>query len=272
MTVCGGSTFKGSRMPFDHTDAPVLAHLNHSHPEPPNEALESTVRTVSKALASMRFWELSPELMRIPAHPGTPLGDRGENLPAVLETLCADPQLRSTLVSWLQELTPMDVSGFKFPRDPSGLVHLMLCEKNGRNVSADSASDGTLRFLAMLAVLLGKDPPKISFFEDVDRGIHPVRLHLLMELIERQTAERNVQVITTTHASTMLTVMREDTFTNTSAVFRPEDTPDAIIRRVASIPEASALRREQGLGRLHESGWLEDALSLTNGHDEEDET
>ena len=244
-------------------EIPVLTRIDH----PQEPILES----VSDAFASMRFWDLSPELMRRPAHPGTPLGDRGENLPAVLEKLCADRQLRSTLASWLQELTPMDVSGFEFPRDPSGLVHLMLCERNGRGVSADSASDGTLRFLAMLAVLLGKDPPKLCFFEDIDTGIHPVRLHLLTELIERQTTERNIQVVTTTHAPTMLTVIGDGTFANTSVVSRLEDTSDAVIRPVDGIPEASELRREQGLGRLHESGWLEDALFFTERNDDEDE-
>ena len=232
----------------------------------------SAVQSVSQALVGMRFWDLSPELMRHPAYPGTPLGDRGENLPAVLEQTCADPELRSTLVSWLQELTPMDVSDLEFPRDPSGYVHLMLCERNGRKISADSASDGTLRFLAMLAVLLGKAPPGLCFFEEIDNGIHPARLNLLMELIERQTEKRDIQVVTTTHASAMLTVMGDSTFANTSVVSRTEGTDDAIVRRVADLDNAPKLRHEQGVGRLHESGWLEDALFFTEGPDEEDDT
>ena len=244
-------------------DQPALTQLEHLQ--------ESTVQKVYQALAGMRFWDLSPELMRYRAYPGAPLGDRGENLPAVLEKTCADPQLRSTLISWLQELTPMDVSDLEFPRDPSGYVHLMLCERNGRKISADSASDGTLRFLTVLAALLGKDPPSLCFFEDIDNGIHPARLNLLMELIERQTEKRGIQVLTTTHASTMLTVMNDSTFANTSVVSRLEDSADAIIRRVADLANAPELRHEQGIGRLHESGWLEDALFFTERPDEEDD-
>ena len=232
---------------------------------------ESVVQSVSEVLAGMRFWDLSPELMRKPGYPNAPLGDRGENLPAVLEKTCADPQLRSTLVSWLQELTPMDVSDLEFPRDPSGHVHLLLCEKNKTKISADGASDGTLRFLTVLAALLGKDPPSLCFFEEIDNGIHPARLNLLMELIERQTEKRGIQVLTTTHASTMLTVMNDSTFANTSVVSRLEDSADAIIRRVADLDNAPELRHEQGIGRLHESGWLEDALFFTERLDEEDD-
>ena len=233
---------------------------------------ESVVQSVSEILAGMRFWDLSPDLMRKPGYPNAPLGDRGENLPAVLEKTCADPQLRSTLVSWLQELTPMDVSDLEFPRDPSGHVHLLLCEKNRTKISADGASDGTLRFLTVLAALLGKGPPRLCFFEEIDNGIHPARLNLLMELIERQTEKRGIQVLTTTHASTMLTVMSDSTFANTSVVSRLEDSADAIIRRVADLGDAPKLRREQGAGRLHESGWLEDALFFAEGPDDEDDT
>lgn len=78
-----------------------------------------------------------------------------------------------------------------------------------------------------------------------------------MELIERQTEKRGIQVLTTTHASTMLTVMNDSTFANTSVVSRLEDSADAIIRRVADLDKAPKLRHEQGFGRLHESGWLE---------------
>ena len=224
-------------------------------------------------LSNMRFLELSPERLREPAFPGaTVLGDSGENLPVVLREICADPKREEILTSWIAELTPMDVTGFEFPVDPSGRVHLTLCEANGSKVSAYSASDGTLRFLAMLTVLLGENPSGLHFFEEIDTGIHPVRLNLLMDLIERQTAKRDIQVVATTHAPTLLTVINDETFENTSVVCRLEDTPDAIIRSVAGLPNARELRQDQGLGRLHESGWMETALAFTEDRDEaEDE-
>ena len=220
-------------------------------------------------LANMRFLELSPDRMREPSFPGANiLGDSGENLPTVLEEICADPKRREILASWVRELTPMDIKGLWFQRDPSGRVHIMLGEANGRKVSAYSASDGTLRFLAMLAALLGTNPASLYFFEEIDNGIHPVRLSLLMDLIERQTAKHGIQVLTTTHAPTLLTVMNDNTFENTSVVCRIEDTSDAIIRPVAGLPNVRELRQDQGLGRLHESGWMENALFFTEDYDE----
>ena len=224
------------------------------------------------AIQRMRFLDPSPAQMREPSIPGaSTLGDHGQNLPTVLESICADADRKQTLLSWFEELTPMDVAGFEFPRDPSGRVHLYITERNGRKVSAYSASDGTLRFLGILAALLNDDAGGIYFFEEIDTGIHPNRLWLLLDLIERQTAKGNIQVITTTHSPALLTWMNDTTFEHTSIVYRDEDSADGIIRLVPELPNIRDLRNSQGLGRLLTSGWMEDALALSQDVNEERE-
>ena len=202
--------------------------------------------------------------MRQAAFPGnTVLGDGGENLPTVLREICADEKRQDTLAQWTRELTPMDVQDFDFPTDPTtGLVQLVVRETNGRSVSAYSASDGTLRFLAMLAALLGTNPAGVYFFEEIDNGVHPNRLWLLLDLIENQTAKGGIQVVTTTHSPDVLNFIKEKTFESTSVVSRLEETEDAIIRPLDSLHKAKELRKSQGLGRLHSSGWMEDILNL----------
>ncbi len=225
---------------------------------------------ITQVLANMRFLDLVPSRMRDPAFPGQiVLGDGGEHLPTVLRAICDDPQRKETLVEWIRELTPMDVRDFEFPTDPSGRVHLVFLEAHDRRVSAYAASDGTLRFLAMLGVLLGPDPNGLYFFEEIDNGIHPARQWLLLELIEKQTAKQGIQVITTTHSPDLLTMMNDETFKNTSVVCRLEDADDAIIRPVSELPKAGELRNSHGLGRLLTGGWMEDALAFTEGYDEE---
>ena len=222
-------------------------------------------------LGAMRFLDLSPESMRQPAFPAqTILGDSGENLPAVLKEICADPGRRETLAEWTRELTPMDVRDFEFPADPTtGKVQLAFRESTGR-VSAWVASDGTLRFLAMLAALLGANPARLYFFEEIDNGIHPSRLRLLAELIERCTAQNGVQVVATTHSPDLLSMVGDETFKNTSVVCRRPDTDTAVIRPVAGLPNADELRRSQGLGRLHAAGWMENAIFFTEGIEDEE--
>ena len=230
------------------------------------------VQLVIDALAGIRFLDPVPDLMRKPAFPGqTVLGDGGEYLPTVLQEICTDPKRAAVFHEWARELTPMDVANFDFPRDViTGLVQLVIGETNEREVSAYSASDGTLRFLAMLAALLGKRPKtldrrvaRLYVFEEIDNGIHPSRLRLLLDLIEGQAAKGGIQVITTTHSPDLLAMIGDDTFNNTSVVCRLPDTDDAVIRPVRDLPSSEKLRRSQGLGRLHASGWMEDALAFT---------
>ena len=224
-------------------------------------------QNVMNALADMRFLDLSPEHMRKPSFPGqTLLGDSGENLPTVLKAIWGDAHLQQTLRDWLRELTPMDVVDFEFPSDStSGRVQLVIVEADGRRVSGYAASDGTLRFLAMLAALLGPRRPGLYFFEEIDNGIHPSRLHLLVELIEEQTSGGDIQVITTTHSPQLLAILSDDAFKCASVVCRREDSKDAVVRLIHELPNAVELRKSQGLDRLHVSGWFEDAISFTEG-------
>ncbi|MCY3729571.1 MAG: AAA family ATPase [Nitrospira sp.] len=235
-----------------------------------NDQLSGTLRSV---LADMRFWDPLPERMREPSFPGaTVLGDFGDNLPTALQEIRADAEQAEILTSWIQELTPMDVEDFEFPFDHSGRVHLTIREKNGKKISAYSASDGTLRFLAVLIALLGKNPVGMYFFEEIETGIHPARQWLLVELIEKQAAKRGIQVITTTHSPDMLTFVNDDTFEHLSVVCRLEDSHDAVIRPVARLPNAQDLQTSQGgLGRLLAENWMETALTFTEGNDKDDE-
>ena len=227
-------------------------------------------RTVIDEFRNARFFDFRPDRMREPTAPGhTVLGDSGEYLPVVLQEICADPKRKSALIDWVRELTPMDVKDFEFRSDPSEKIHLTIKENCGRKVPADNASDGTLRFLAMLAALLGEKSGGLYFFEELENGLHPSRLHLLVDLIEQQTAKGRIQVIATTHSPELVSMVSDKTFENTSVTCRLEDSNDAIIRSVADLPNAEELRKNQGLGRLLAGGWMETALAFTEGREDD---
>ncbi len=233
---------------------------------------KESAESMLAAFASMRFLDLSPRRMREPSFPGqTVLGARGENLPTVLRDICADADRAGSLARWTRELSPMDVEKFEFRSDATtGRLQLAFRERNGRVISAWAASDGTLRFLAMLAALLGGSSSGLYVFEEIDNGIHPARLRLLLDLIEGQTAKGKAQVVTTTHSPELLSIVQARTFEDTSVVCRRPDTEDAVVRRLSELPNARELRKKQGLARLHASGWMEDAIlfSESSGADE----
>lgn len=248
-----------------------ISNVNTIH-RPRNFEYIINIREIVSALARIQFLDLSPTRMREPAFSGQfRLGDRGENLPVILEDICTDTKRKAILTEWISELTPMDVVDLEFERDPSGRVHLMICEVRGTRVSAYSASDGTLRFLAMLAVLINDNPMGLYFFEEIDNGIHPARQWLLLDLIERQVKKTKIQVVTTTHSPVLLSYANDQTFEHISVVSRLENSEDAIIRRVADLPNARNLRTSQGMDRLLTGGWMENMLAFSENKHEIEE-
>ncbi len=222
-------------------------------------------------LAGIRFLDLVPDLMRQPAFPGQlVLGDNGQNLPTVLQEICNKPPRKEVLIDWIKELTPMDVVDFVFPINPqTGLIQLAFKTASGQLVSSYSASDGTLRFLAMLAALLSEQSAGLYFFEEIDNGIHPARLKLLVDFLESQTLKSNIQVVTTTHSPDLLSMIDDQTFRNTSMIFNKSDDRGSIIKPIVGFPEIARLRTEQGLGKLHASGWMEDAMNFLDDDEPE---
>jgi predicted ATPase len=259
----GNNRKHGKRLRFVSSQ-PVLSQIV-SH----DDATMQVVRGAKAALdvlGSMRFLDLTPDAMRIPSLPGQDvLGDRGENLSSVLKAICGTEQSRAAVLEWLRELTPLDVVDFEFVEDQTGKVLVTLVESGGQKTSAYSASDGTLRFLAMIAAMLSVKPARFYFFEELENGIHPTRLYLLLQLIEQKVAGGKIQVVATSHSPQLLGFLSEKARADASLVYRLANQPDAKIRAILEIPEAKRVLQEQDLARLHSSGWLEDAVAFTEG-------
>jgi len=227
-------------------------------------------RSVLQELKDFRFLDLSPTQMRIPSPPGqTTLGDQGENLSSVLAAICADASWKQILLEWVRKLTPMDVDNLKFDQDAAGRLLLRLVEKDGRSVSALSASDGTLRFLAILAALFGPEPASLYFIEELESGVHPSRLSLLVDLIESQTKRRGIQVVATSHSPLLLQFLSQESLEHASLVYRLPHHPEARIKRIVDIPDARRVIKEQPVSILHASSWFEDLLDFVEDDEAE---
>ena len=122
-----------------------------------------------------------------------------------------------------------------------------------------------MRFLGILAALLSPGEGGLYFFEEIDNGIHPNRLWLLVDFIERQTAKGGVQVITTTHSPALMSWMNDTTFDHTSVVYRDQYRADSVIRPIAGLYNLQELRKSVTLGELHTEGWMEQAMKASEG-------
>ena len=87
-------------------------------------------------------------------------------------------------------------------------VQFFLHEKGlGTPVPATRLSDGTIRFMAILAVLLSPSPPPIVTIEEPELGLHPDAVSLLADVMVE--ASSRTQIIATTHSDAFVSALTE---------------------------------------------------------------
>jgi predicted ATPase len=72
-------------------------------------------------------------------------------------------------------------------------------------------SDGTLKFLCLLAVLLEKEPPPLICIEEPEVGLHPEAIQIVAEALV--DASERTQLVVTTHSEALIDALSD----------RPED-------------------------------------------------
>lgn len=74
-------------------------------------------------------------------------------------------------------------------------------EWGGRSVrlEAPQVSDGLLRLIAIAAMHELPDPPAVVMIDEIENGLHPHLLGLVVEMLEELALESGIQVIATTH-------------------------------------------------------------------------
>jgi len=70
--------------------------------------------------------------------------------------------------------------------------------------SLEEESDGTIRILDFLEVLLNKVDEKVYILDEIDRCLHPQLTYKFIEIFLEIAQEKNVQLIVTTHESRLL--------------------------------------------------------------------
>ena len=131
------------------------------------------------------------------------LKDGAENLPIVLSHFQGPAKRR--LVEALHELFDgiVDVSC----PVTGGTVALFLEEQGGRQIPATLLSDGTLRYLSLLAILLHPAPPPLIALEEPELGLHPDVVAEAAKLLV--LASERTQVVVTTHSRMLVDALTD---------------------------------------------------------------
>jgi energy-coupling factor transporter ATP-binding protein EcfA2 len=187
------------------------------------------------------------------------MGERGENFAALVKEVLSKRESHSAYLGWLRQLTPVELEDVVILQGALGEPMFALREC-GRLTLAPVLSDGTLRFAAVAAAFFQPDMPDIITIEEIENGIHPNRLRLLVELLKSQSHVDGPQVFATTHSPVVLAWLEESDYETTFFCKRDEETGASIIRPLSEIPRLVELVKRSSLGELFTEGWMEGAF------------
>ena len=147
--------------------------------------------------------------IRLPQKPDLPqdfLMEDASNLSVVLSGLLNQPDVRERILERMRDFYP----SFRnvTPTVSGGTVQIFFHEKGLRHpVPATRLSDGSLRYLCLLAVLLNPHLPRVICIEEPELGLHPDIIPELAKLLVE--ASSRSQIFVTTHSDVLVDALTE---------------------------------------------------------------
>ena len=237
-------------MRFHHADAKPEASVLSQIREPRVYPTLNLLQEQYEQIRLYQNWSFGPAAVlrrNQSAHgPSDFLKDGAENLPIVLSQFQGLAKRR--VVEALHELfdgivdVTCPVSG--------GTVALFLEERGGRQIPATLLSDGTLRYLSLLTILLHPAPPPLIALEEPELGLHPDVVAATARLLV-QASERT-QVVVTTHSRMLVDAL---THHPSSVVVCEKENGESRFERLDGTRLKAWLDR-YSLGELWSSGEL----------------
>lgn len=185
-----------------------------------------------------------PQKADLPNHS---LSEDARNLGMVLNRLEGDSVAKKKFLTALRMLYH-GIDDY-FVQVEAGSVQVFLREGNVP-IPATRLSDGTLRYLCLLAVLCNPALPNLVCIEEPELGLHPDILPSLADLL-REASER-CQLIVTTHSDTLVDALTE---TPESIVICEKENGQTKLKRLEK-DELSHWLEKYRLGELWTSGEL----------------
>jgi len=202
------------------------------------------ISTLSENLEKIRIYRNFATGKRSPMRLGAPvvseaptLKEDGSNLAYALHELDSKEQL-SRVNEFLAEFATHYVS--VKAKVVNGAWTLQLREAGlETSTPTERMSDGTLKFLCLLAILLDPNPPPLICIEEPEVGLHPEAIALVARAME--VAGERTQLVVTTHSEAL--------------VDRFSDQPEAVIVCEKDANNATTLKRQT---KQDLASWLED--------------
>ena len=182
-------------------DQSILSQINDFSSYPELSSLSGTFAQI-RLYREWNLGRLAP--IRQPQRADLPrnaLMEDASNLGVVLIDLLNRPGIRSKILSGLRSFYPA-VDDIRTD-STGGLVRIFLHERGLHHpVPAERLSDGTLRFLCLLAVLCHPNQPAVVCIEEPELGLHPDMISEVAKLLVE--ASSRAQLFVTTHSDILI--------------------------------------------------------------------
>jgi predicted ATPase len=196
-----------------HGETRITRKSESARAEQYHRSQSATPRDLAKIVESWQFLSFNPGRMGMPAQPILTPGP------------CKLQRDGSNLGQYLWDIRKRDLTAFegilealrfvlpfasdlqpRITQEIEQLVHPQMTERHFK-VPGWLLSTDTLRILAILAALRHPNPPPLLVIEEVENGLDPRTVHLLVEEIRVAITAQTSQVILTTHSPYFLDLL-----------------------------------------------------------------
>ncbi|PZN74101.1 MAG: hypothetical protein DM484_21745 [Candidatus Methylumidiphilus alinenensis] len=223
------------------------------------------VRLVEKHLNAAFVFDLNPKLMRNYERIGQRLLLRdGSNLSSVLYGLSRNDKQQATLNRILESLKQLPEEPFEdFEFVKTKLNDVILAFRRSNNTLADARllSDGSLRALAILTALETVPASSRIVIEEMDNGIHPSRVDMLVNYIWDCSKRRKLNVLATTHNPATLDCLSSEQLESVVLCYYDYPSNTSHLIPLTDLPRAEVLLERGSLGDLVTRRVLEQHLT-----------
>lgn len=200
---------KGKNRNLRHEDIDPVSSILAQRKDPDQYPEVTYLGNTFSRIRLYREWSFgrytAPRLPQKIDLPNEYLEPDGRNLGLVLNRLRREPPVKRRLLEALRVMYD-GIDDFDVQIE-GGTVQVFFHE--GRHtIPATRLSDGTLRYLCLLAILCHPNPGPLICIEEPELGLHPDVIPTLTELLKE--ASQRTQLIVTTHSDILIDALTDD--------------------------------------------------------------
>jgi predicted ATPase len=194
---------KGGERRLERQDIDPVASILAQRKDPDQYPELTQVGRLFEQIRIYREWSFgrysTPRLPQKADMPNESLSADASNLGLVLNRLRREPVVKRKLLDALGALYE-GIDDFDVQIE-GGTVQVFL-QEGTRVIPATRLSDGTLRYLCLLAILCQPNPGQLICIEEPELGLHPDILPTIAKLLKE--ASERTQLIVTTHSDVLV--------------------------------------------------------------------